>query len=310
MELHGTTRVIEIGAFQFLWNSMEFHGKHNFMEIMIWKLRSAKLAQHKFHGIPWNCSCHRNWRTPKFQGIPWNSMELLVPAKLTHSKLHGIPWNCSCQRYWCTLSSMEFHRNLFICYSMEPLVSSILWVLNLDRISWNLNFQNLMKIVLNFAEWINFRGLISTLYLFVNLFHQLNFYHQYLHYTICICGNVFSMLSPEFHGTFWTTFEQHLWFHGIQWNLSNKISSSMEFHGFPWNFVQIQSSMEFHWTFSILPSSMEFHGTPYFSPKKVPRNSMEFHGTFLKFHGIPWNLINLIFKNYISKYCCWYLIDD
>ena len=78
-------------------------------------------------------------------------------------------------------------------------------------------------------------------------------------------------LSPEFHGTFWTTFEQHLWFHGI-----------------PWNFLQIQSSMEFHGTFSILPSSMEFHGTFNFPPK----SSMEFH-------GIPWNLINFIFKKII-----------
>ena len=47
-------------------------------------------------------------------------------------------------------------------------------------------------------------------------------------------------------------FEQHL----------NKTCGSMEFHGIPWNFLQIQSSMEFHGTFSILPSSMEFHGIP------------------------------------------------
>ena len=92
-------------------------------------------------------------------------------------------------------------------------------------------------------------------------------------------------LSPEFHGTFWTTFEQHLWFHGI-----------------PWNFVQIQNSMEFHGTFSSLPSSMEFHGT-FNSPKK---SSMEFHGipwnffwSSMEFHGIPWNLINFIFKKII-----------
>ena len=90
-------------------------------------------------------------------------------------------------------------------------------------------------------------------------------------------------------------FEQHPWFHGIPWNLSNKTSSSMEFYGIPWNFVQIQSSMEFRGTFSILPSSMEFHGTFKFPQK----SSMEFHGTFLKFHGIPWNLINFIFKKII-----------
>ena len=161
-----------------------------------------------------------------------------------------------------------------------------------------------MKIILNFAEWINIRKLISTLYLFVNLFHQLMFYCKYWHYTICICGithyvsiyhtkslfnghwNSFwsksSMeLSPEFQGTFWTTVEQNLWFHGIPWNLSNKISSSMEFHG-------ILSRSKVRW------NSMEL-----FSYSRVPWNSMEFHGTFnfpQKFHGIPWNLINLIFK--------------
>ena len=107
-------------------------------------------------------------------------------------------------------------------------------------------------------------------------------------------------LSPEFHGTFWTTFE-HLWFPGIPWNLSNKTSSSMEFHGIPWNFVQIQSFMEFHGTFSILPSSMECNGHFNFPPK----SSMEFHGIpwnfFLKFRGIPWNFIfkKIIFLNIV-----------
>ena len=87
-------------------------------------------------------------------------------------------------------------------------------------------------------------------------------------------------------------FEQHL----------NNICGSMEFHGIPWNFVQIQSSMEFHGTFSTLPSSMEFHGTFSFPPK----SSMEFHGipwnffwSSKEFHGIPWNLINFIFKKII-----------
>ena len=50
MEFHGTSRFSEIGAFQVPWNSMEL-------------LESSKLAHPKFHGIPWNCSCHRNWRT-------------------------------------------------------------------------------------------------------------------------------------------------------------------------------------------------------------------------------------------------------
>ena len=133
INIHGTAGVIEIGAPQIPWNSMELlassklaHLEH--MEILV----SAKLAPSKFHGIPWNCSSQRNRRIPssmefmefhgipwncssaklahsKFHGIPWNSMELLVSAKLAHQKFHGIPWNCSCHRNWRTPSSMEFH---------------------------------------------------------------------------------------------------------------------------------------------------------------------------------------------------------
>ena len=134
MEFHGTSRVSEIGALQVPWNSMEFHGT----------LESSKLAHPKSHGIPWNCSCHRNWRTTssmefhgtsrvseigapqvpwnsmEFHGtsrvseigalqVPWNSMELLESSKLAHPKFLGIPWNCSCHRNWRTTSSMEFH---------------------------------------------------------------------------------------------------------------------------------------------------------------------------------------------------------
>ena len=219
------------------------------MELLV----SAKLAHSKFHGIPWNCLCQRNGRTPssmEFHGtacvgeigpidvprnfiskngalhVPWNSMELLVSAKLAQSnfheilwnsmellvsvklaqsKFHGIPWNCSCQRRWHIPSSMEFHgtahaseigaisvsRNSmesFFGGLMEPFVSSILWVLNLDRTPWNLSFHILMKIIFNSAGWINFRKSISTLYIFVSLFQQLMFYYQYLHYTICISG--------------------------------------------------------------------------------------------------------------------------
>ena len=55
----------------------------------------------------------------------------------------------------------------------------------------------------------------------------------------------------------------------------------MEFHGIPWNFVQVQSSMEFHGTFSILPSSSpkKFHGIPWNS-FEVPWNSMELFDKF------------------------------
>ena len=211
MEFHGTARVIEIGALQ----------------------------------------------------VPWNSMELLVP----------VSWN-----------SME----PIVCYLMGPLVSSIHRVLNWDRIPRNLSFQILMKIMFNCAGWINFRKLINTLYIFASLFHQLMFYYWYLHYTICISGityyvlkyhskslfnanwnlfwsKIFIELSPEFHGTFWTTFEQHLWFHRIPWN-SMEFCPDPKLHGIPWNFFHTPefygipwNSMELFW------SSMEFH---------------EFHGTW------------------------------
>ena len=142
-----------------------------------------------------------------------------------------------------------------------------------------------------------------------NYSYQLMFYYWNLHYTICISGithyvskyhseslfnahwNLFwsksSMeLSPEFHGTFWTTFEQHPWFHGIPWNLSNKTSSSMEFHGnlsrseVPWNSMEL-------FPYSWVPwNSMELLNF-------TKKGFMEFHGTFLKFHGIPWNSLEL-----------------
>ena len=82
-EYHGTACVSEIGLLLVPWNSMEL-------------FVSLKLAYSKFHGIPWNCFCQRNWRTPssmEFHGtarvieigaleVPWNSMELLVSWNL------------------------------------------------------------------------------------------------------------------------------------------------------------------------------------------------------------------------------------
>ena len=122
MVLHGTARVSEIGGLEVPWNSIEL-------------VVSAKLAHLKFHGIPWNWSCQRNWRIPssmeyhgtarvseigalevpwnsmEFHGtarvseiralqVPWNSMEFHGTARvieLVHSKFHGIPWKCWCQ---------------------------------------------------------------------------------------------------------------------------------------------------------------------------------------------------------------------
>ena len=206
MEFHGTAIVIEIGALLVPWNSMEL-------------LVSAKLAHSKFHGIPWNCSCQRNWQilsSREFHGIsrvseigalqvPWNSMELLVSSKLAHPKFYGIPWNCSCHRNWRTTSSMEFHG-----------------------IPWNFSCQRNWRILSS----MEFHGIPW------NCSSHRNWRNQ---------------SSMEFHGTAlvieigallvpWNSMEllvsakwAHSKFHGIPWNFSFqrnwRTPSSMEFHG-------------------------------------------------------------------------------
>ena len=84
------------------WNSMEFHGTSRVNEI----------GALQFHGIPWNCSCQRNWRilnSMEFHGtarvieigallVPWNSMEYNGTARISEISALQVPWN-----------SMEFH---------------------------------------------------------------------------------------------------------------------------------------------------------------------------------------------------------
>ena len=123
----------------------------------------SKLSHLKFHGIPWNCSCHRNWRTPssmEFHGtfsvsefgallVPWNSMEfhgtarvieigalgfpwisteLLVSTKLAHLKFHEfheIPWHCSCYTYDCVWLCFCMPLNLCLCLNHVLIYLSI-----------------------------------------------------------------------------------------------------------------------------------------------------------------------------------------
>ena len=118
-----TSKLREIGALEVPWTSMEL-------------LVSAILAHSKFHGIPWNCWCQRNWRTwssMESHGIPWNCSCHGNWRTWSSMEFHGIQWNCSCHRNWRILSSMEFHWTAGVSEigarqvpsnSMELLVSS------------------------------------------------------------------------------------------------------------------------------------------------------------------------------------------
>ena len=224
LEFHGTALVIEIGVFQVPWNSMEFHGTS----------RVTKLAHSKFHGIPCNCSSHRNWRTP----VPWNSMEFHLVRNWMHSKFHGIPWN---SMELVRLSSMEFHGTPWKLFpwnygiQMEPLVSSMHWVLKWYRIPWNRSCQR------------NWRILSSMEFYGISRASEIG--------ALQVPWN-----STEFHGT---AHVSEIGAPQVPWN-------SMEFHGtsrvseigalqVPWN------SMEFHGTARVIEI-----GAP-----KVPWNSME-----------------------------------
>ena len=85
-------------------------------------------------------------------------------------------------------------------------------------------------------------------------------------------------------------------------------NTSMEFHGVPWNSMEIPwsvhgVSMGFHevpWSSMECPwSSMEFHGLSI-EFQSVPWNSMELHELFMGFHGIP--LTYLFTFNCITKF--------
>ena len=158
-----------------------------------------------------------------------------------------------------------------------------------------------MTIIFNFAGWINFRKLISTLCLFVCLSTNLCFIiniciipHAFpaLLFTYqTIIHNLFPMLiesyfdKKKFHGTFFTVpwnFLNNIWTTPVvPWNSMELKQQNLKFHGNPWNFVRIQTSIP--WNFYHTP---EFYGFPWNSmellifPKKVPWNSMEIHGTW------------------------------
>ena len=229
-------------------------------------LVSSKVAHFKFHGVPWNCSYQRNWRT------------------LSSMEFHGIPWNCSCRRHWRTPSSMEFHGTARVieigallvprnsCYSMELLMSVKLAQLKFLGIPWN-SMELLMSTKLAHSK---FHGIPR------------NYLCQ---------RNLHTPSSKEFHGISWSSIEPlvsgkltQFKFHGIPMNClcqrNWRTPRSMEFQVIPWNCWCHQN-----WH---TPSSMGFHRTARvieIGALLVPWNSMEplmssklAHSSF---HGIP-----------------------
>ena len=204
----------------------------------------------RFHGIHWNYSSHRNWRTPNFMEfhgtarvseicalqVPWNSILFHKTAPVSEIGALQAPWNSMEFRGtarvsdWRTPSSMEFHGTARVRESGALNVPKFIW--NLGRILWNLNFPILMKIVFNFAGCINFRKLISTLYLFPTYVFFFNIYIILYAFPelLITCQNViqdlFSMLIETYLDPFlqksMELFEQH--------HLDNTCGS-MEFHG-------------------------------------------------------------------------------
>ena len=227
MEFHGTFRVSEIGALQVPWNSMEL-------------LESSKLAHPKFHGIPWNCSCLRNWRTTsscqrngrilsslEFHGIPWNLSFQRNWRPPSSMEFHGIPWNFSCQRNWRTSTSMEFHGIPwnFSCHRNWRTSSSMEFHGN----PWNCSCQRNWRTLSS----MEFHGIP------VNCSSHRNWRTQ---------------SSMEFHGTALVIEIGALL---VPWNSMELLESSKlahpKFHGIPWN-----CSCHRNWRTT---SSMEFHGT-------------------------------------------------
>ena len=124
-KIHATSKFLYLMTRDFPWNSIIW----NNMELLVsnWCTLSSMESQ----WIPWNCSCHRNWRTPssmEFQG----SGHVIEIGPLQFPEIL-FSWIWSCFPNWPTPSSMEFHGTANVIKigtlrypwnSMEPLVSS------------------------------------------------------------------------------------------------------------------------------------------------------------------------------------------
>ena len=66
-----------------------------------------------FHGIPWDCSCQRNWRTS-------SSMEFHGTARVIVIGAYQVPWNS--MKFYGTARVIEIGTLLVIWNSMGLLV--------------------------------------------------------------------------------------------------------------------------------------------------------------------------------------------
>ena len=245
-------------------------------------LRSMQLQplyiwwQQRFHRIPWNYSCHRNWRSPSSMELHGNPLNCSVLSKLAKSKLHGIPWNCSGHRNWRFPSSMEFHGISRV---------SVIGASKFSWISWNsmdlLLSSKLAHFKFHGIPWIPWncsghrnRRTPSSMEL-----HRIP--------KNCACHrNWRTPSSMEFQGTdrVIEIVEPQVPWNSMKLRVSSKLAHS-KFHGIPWI-----CSCQRNWR---TPTFMELHGIPWnCSCQKLALS---------KFHGFHWISPNHIWKTVSSK---------
>ena len=146
-------------------NGLLYESQWNSMELLL----SAKLAHPKFHGIPWNCSGQRKWRTPssmKFHGIPWNCSHQWNWRTPSFMEFHGIPWNCSFQRNDALLvpwnstellvsSKLAHHKFIGIPWNFVQIQSSM-ELFPYSRVPWNSMEPLIFPTKFHFFNLINF----------------------------------------------------------------------------------------------------------------------------------------------------------
>ena len=213
-QFRGTAPVSENGAFRVPWNSMAFHGT----------LVSTKLAHFKFHGIPWNCSCHRNWHTPTARvmeigalQVHWNTLELHRTAHVMEINAPQVSWN-----------SKEFHGT-----------AHVIEIVDFQFATYNMHFGQyslrIKKIIQNFSRVPrNFLNRIWTTSVVPWNSMELRQQNLKLH---GIPWKSFQIQSSiEFHGTFSIL-------RGVPWNSMELLISPKKvpfvFHGIRWNFKRI-----------------------------------------------------------------------